>query len=125
MYTSAQELAMELLKLTPEKYAEIIYCKGIEQIASLLEGVTYFTDIEDSPAFWNDYKNRWAVNEQKWIDSISVAAFEFHMNYRHCTPEMWDSWMSFHKCDVLESFPIGVQRIVLEQRLKELKFKRA
>jgi hypothetical protein len=121
MYTASQELVMELLKMSPEKYAEHIYVLGVRQIAKLLPGMTSLSDVEDSPAFWNDFKSKWAQADERFIDDLPIDKMEQFIESRECSSELYDMWLSYHQDVALDSFPVSVQRVVLTQLTKEHK----
>lgn len=121
MFTPSQELVMSLLKVTPDKYSEIIYVHGTGQIALLLPGLTSLHDLESNAGFWSDFKARWAKNDEAFIDDLPAERIDALLNAKSCSGELYDAFMSYHKYDTLESFPIGVQRVVLDQLHKERK----
>jgi hypothetical protein len=121
MYTSAQELVMELLHMTPEKYAEHVYVLGVRQIAKLLPGLTSLSDVEDSPEFWSDFKSKWAEADQQFIDDLPIEKMEQFIGARKVSPELYDLWLTYHNDITLQAFPVSVQRIVMNQLSKEHK----
>lgn len=121
MFTPSQELVMSLLKVTPDKYSEIIYVHGVAQIAELLPGFTSLDDLESNAGFWSDFKARWAKNDEAFIDDMPTERIDALLNAKSCSGELYDAFISYHKSDTLESFPIGVQRVVLDQLYKERK----
>lgn len=119
MFTDSQHLVMSILKVDQAHYAEIIYCHGVTQIAQLLPGLTSLDDLESSEPFWTDFKQRWATGDQEFIDTLSVDQIEALINAKECSGEAYDCWISFHRFTTLETLPVGVQRVVLNQLAKE------
>lgn len=112
---------MELLHMTPDKYAEHVYVLGVRQIAKLLPGLTSLSDVEDSPQFWSDFKSKWADADRQFIDDLPIEKMEQFLDAKKVSPELYDMWLTYHVDMALQAFPVSVQRIVMNQKAKELK----